>query len=132
MWASIAKYHERQAPTHEGGYRAGHKAEPWRTKFGDAAIADSRQTQAGQSGLRADTCLMQVGHMADKVWRRSQMSRLKADSRRTHDTRRTSSGDAARAYRGQPFSSKREPHSKLFGEKHPPNTSLCIIFSLRA
>ena len=33
------------------------------------------------------------------------------------DTWRTSSGDAARAYRGQPFFPKREPHSKLFGEK---------------
>ena len=40
------------------------------------------------------------------------------------DTRRTSSGDAARAYRGQPFSSKREPNSKLFGGHMPQSGQL--------
>ena len=64
--------------------------------------------------------------MADKAdkadtWRTRFGGAAKAQSRRTQgghtaDTRRTSSGDAARAYRGQPFFSKREPHSKQFWE----------------
>ena len=76
--------------------------------------------------------------MADKVWRRG-LKRTqgghKADTRRTHgghmaDTRRTSSREAARAYRGQPFFSKREPHNKLFGEKESmkhPNALLVLV-----
>ena len=93
-----------------------------------------------KSGNMVDT------HEADKVWRRGQ-AHSKADTRRTHgghtaDTRRTHGGQSAetrpkrnqggqwRTHGGQapgtrpehiaasPFSSKREPHSKLFGEKY--------------
>ena len=84
--------------------------------FGGAAKADTRRTQAdrwrthgrhmadkvwrhGHRGLKADTGQTQGGHMVDKVWRRGQ-SGLKVDKA---DTWRTSSRNAARAYRGQPF-----------------------------
>ena len=39
------------------------------------------------------------------------------------DTWRTSSRDAAKAYRGQPFSSKKEPHSKLLRGKKTTKTT---------
>ena len=79
------------------------------THGGDMVDTHEVDTRGGQglearpSALKADTRRTNGGHKADKVWRRGQ-SGIKADTRRTMaDTLRTSSGDATRAYRGQPF-----------------------------
>ena len=101
----------------------GEEADTWRTQCGHmAARADKWQARFG-GGAKADSGgalrkqRTQGERISDKVWRRGQ-SGIKADARRTMaDTWRTSAEDAARAYRGQPFS-KREPRSKLFGEKY--------------
>ena len=93
-----------------------------RTRFGDAATeADTRRTQGRQSvATRPER--NQSGHKADKggQWRIHGGQGLEARPKRSQgghmaDTWRTSSGDAVRAYRGQLFFPKREPHSKLFG-----------------
>ena len=78
------------------GHKAGHKADPWRTKFGDAAIADPWQTQGRHKADKADSRRTRGGHMAD--------------------TRRTSSGDAVRAYRGQPFFLRENPTVNCLGK----------------
>ena len=104
----------------------GHKADTWRTRFGGAA----KWTQGGHKG---DAWQTKGGHMAD-TW---------ADARRTHGgqglearpkrTEGRCKGDAWRTHGGQAPGtrpehnaasqfSKREPHSKLFGE----NTKLCF------
>ena len=94
----------------------------------DKERASGQGLGAPQSGLKAAT-RSQGGHMADKVWRRDMRGDtdkvwrcvdcrqhgghmadkgLEARPKRTQgghtaDTSQTSSGDAARAYRGQPF-----------------------------
>ena len=54
--------------------------------------------------------------MADK-WQGLETRPKRPQGAHNADKRPTCSGDAARAYRGQPFFPKREPHSELFGEK---------------
>ena len=90
---------------------------PWPCPIAGHERTKSRGEAHGGSELNKGT---RGAHRADKVWRRGQSGR-KADTRRTHhgqglkarpkrlggheaDTWRTSSGDAARAYRGQFFS----------------------------
>ena len=101
------------------------KADTWQTRFGGAAKADTRldtrrdtrRTHGGQVlGARTQKADSKGAHMAN-TWRTRFGGAAKADSRRTQaDTWRTSSRDAARAYRGQLFF-LRENHSKLFGEQ---------------
>ena len=101
-------------------WRTKGKADTWQTRFGGAA----KRTQHGH---KADTRQTHGGHMADKVWRRG-YSELKVDTRQTRgghmtDTRRTSSGEAARAYRGQPFFLKENP--TLY--QHRPQTVFMLV-----
>ena len=49
--------------------QSGHMANTWRTKFGDAAIAESRQTQGRHE---ADSRRTRGGHKADKLRGRGQ------------------------------------------------------------
>ena len=77
-------------------------ADPWRTSSGDAARAYRGQPffLEERTGIRwtrfGGAAKRTQGTQADTVWRRG--------ARRTMaDTWRTSSGDGARAYRGQPF-----------------------------
>ena len=67
----------------------GHEANTWRTNGRKGLIG----LEAGPKRIKGHKV---GGHKADKFWRRSQ-AHSKAD------TWRTSSGDAAKAYRGQPF-----------------------------
>ena len=94
------------------GHKAGHKADTGR----DMADMADKVWRRGQSGLkantRADIWRTQGGHMADKV---------EAGTRRTRgghmaDTWRTTSGDAARAYRGQPFFLRENPTVNCLGK----------------
>ena len=102
----------------QSGHQAGHKADTgqdmadtWRRPnlTQGRHMADNVWPR-GQSGLKADTWLTQVGHMAD-TWRTRFGGAAKEDLRRAQgghkadisDTWRTTSGDEARAYRGQPF-----------------------------
>ena len=92
--------------------------------------ADTGQTQGKQSGLKADTWLTQVGHMVD-TWRTRFGGAVKADSRRARDgymadTRWTSSGDAARAYRSQPFFLRENPTVNCLGKKEKKSCTLHI------
>ena len=82
----------------QGGHKAdtrqtqgGHKADTWRAQGGH--MAGTRRTHAGQ-GLEARPKRTQGGHMADKLWERGQSISRPAC-----------------------FFPKREPHSKVFGEK---------------
>ena len=108
-----------------GGYKAGTQ---WMCRAKGRDTADTRQihrrhgrqglgARRGQGGPKADarrtsadTRQTHCGRMAGKVWGRGK-------SGHKADTWQTSSRDAARAYRGQPFFPKTEPHSKLLGEK---------------
>ena len=81
------------------GKQGGHMAETWRLRRTHGGqTADTRRTHGGQS-VETRPNLNQGGHAADNGGHM-------ADKH----------ADAARAYRGQPFSFKRELHSKLFGE----------------
>ena len=71
-------------PKHtQGKHKGGHEADTWRSKFGEAGIDTWRTRLGGAAKADSDSRWTQgrrKGHMAD--------------------TRRTSCGDAAKAYRG--------------------------------
>ena len=73
----------------------------------------------GHPGLKTDTGQTQGGRMADKVWKRGKRTQAGHKARGGHmaGTRRTSSGDAARAYRGQPFFLRENPTANCLGKK---------------
>ena len=109
--------------------QGGHTADTWWTKRGDAAVhttrADTRRASFGGAANHT-----QNGHKADTRrttgWQTKCGDAAKAESRRiqggqwrTH--RRTSSGDVARAYRGQPFLLRENPTVNCFGKNPTVN-----------
>ena len=115
----------RSRPRVDKVQRRGRMVVTKRTHSGHMAMVDiARQTQearTGGQGLEARkavtwlTCVMHGtdprrtcgGHKADKVWRCGHKA----------DTWRTSSGDAARAYRSQPFFLRENPTVNCLGNQ---------------